>query len=130
MAMDLEKLFEYIRSDFNSKATTDPAFQQQLAGVSKKIVFSLTDGGNWYFELDNGVVPSITRQVPLVYDIKIITDTPSLIALLSGKLDPMKAMVGGKVKISGSLKDAVWLKKLMSMSKQSLAGVMKNFETR
>jgi putative sterol carrier protein len=130
MTADLEKLFEHIRSDFNRKAESDPAFQQQLAGVSKKIVFCLTDGGNWYFELDNGVVPSITRQVPMVYDIKIMTDSASLIALLSGKLDPMKAMVGGKVKVSSSLKDVVWLKKLMAMSKQSLAGVMKDFETR
>lgn len=119
--MDIPRLLECIRESFNKRAQNDPVFRKSLVGFDRIISFSLTDDTDYFMSVVNGQVPAIQKGKPLSANIKIITDKNNLINVLTGQLDPMKAMLCGKVKVSASLIDIAWLKKLIDNNKKEIA---------
>jgi len=126
---DPKKLFEFIRANFNRKVDTEPDFRALVANFNKTIFFSLEDGGRYCFSLVNGYVPEIKEGTPLRFDIKIMTNTENLLALLSGKLDPMQAMMTRKLRVSASLQDVAWLKRFLNLNKSTISNIIKDYET-
>lgn len=126
--MEMIKLFEFIRTNFNTRVERDPVFRQAVITFNKRISFSLTDDNDYSFTILNGRIPEIATGRALTYDIRIITDKEHLIELLSGKTDPMKAMITGKLKINGSLPDVAWLKRFLDMNKSTIAGIMNDYD--
>jgi len=128
---EMMKLFEFIRIKFNERADTDPIFAARVSEFSKVIVFCLDDGGSYCFTLTNGRVPAIFEANPRTpHDIKIMSNSRDLLALLSGELDPMKALLGRKVRINGGLKDIAWLKRFLEINKSTIGSVLKDYESR
>lgn len=126
---EMRELFEYIRVKFNERADDDPIFNARVSEFNKTIIFCLDEGGSYCFTLTNGRVPAIIEAGPGTrHDIKIMANTRDLLALLSGELDPMKALLGRKVRINGGLKDIAWLKKFLDLNKSTIGGVLKDYE--
>ena len=122
---EISEIIENIRTVFNNRSAKDQIFRDSLLGFEKNIAFTLTDNDSYWFQITKGTVPSINKGIPLRSDIKLISNTESLLAILSGALDPMKAMMTGKLKISGSIADVVWLKKFLEKNRDSIANLMK-----
>lgn len=126
---EMMELFEFIRTKFNERAENDPIFAARVSDFNKTIVFYLDEGGSYCFTLTNGRVPAIFEANPHTpHDIKIMSNSRDLLALLSGELDPMKALLGRKVRINGGLKDIAWLKKFLEINKSAIGNVLKDFE--
>jgi hypothetical protein len=124
---DIRRLFNFIRDGFNRKVDADPAFRQLVCGFNKSIVFVLSDNGTFNFVLRNGQVMPISEGMPLTWDIKATSDTQNLLALLSGKLDPMAAMVSRKLRISASIQDVAWLKRFLSLNRSTISCILKDY---
>jgi len=126
---EMMELFEFIRTKFNERADDDPIFAARVSDFNKTIIFCLDDGGSYCFTLTNGRVPAIFEANPRTpHDIKIMSNSRDLLALLSGELDPMKALLGRKVRINGGLKDIAWLKRFLELNKSTIGGVLRDFE--
>jgi len=125
---DMKQLFEFIREGFNKKVDTDPAFRQQVCNFNKSILFVLSDNGVFNFTIRDGHVPAITEGTPLSWNIKVMTNTPDLLALLSGKLDPTQAILSRKLRVSSSLQDLAWLKRFLALNKNAISGILKDYE--
>jgi putative sterol carrier protein len=126
--MDIPRLLECIRESFNKRSQNDPVFRKSLVGFDRIISFSLTDDTDYFMSVVNGQVPAIQKGKPRSANIKIITDKNNLIYVLTGQLDPMKAMLSGKVKVSASLIDIAWLKKLIDNNKKEIAELVRQSE--
>ena len=122
---EISEIIENIRTVFNNRSAKDQIFRDSLMGFEKTIAFTLTDNDSYWFQITKGTVPLINKGIPLRSDIKLISDTESLLAILSGTLDPMKAIMTGKLKISGTITDVVWLKKFLEKNRDSIANLMK-----
>jgi putative sterol carrier protein len=126
---DMPKLFEFIRVKFNERADTDPIFAARVSEFNKTIIFCLDDECSYCFSVTGGRVPAIFKADPTTrHDIKIMSNTKDLLALLSGELDPMKARLVRKVRINGGLKDIAWLKRFLELNKSTIGGVLRDFE--
>ena len=123
--MDIPRLLECIRENFNMRSQNDPEFRKKLAGFDRTISFSITDDENYFICIVNGHVPPIQKGNPYNSNIKIITDKNNLICILTGALDPLKAMLSGKVKVSASLPDIAFLKKLIDNNKKEIAELVR-----
>jgi len=122
---EIAEIIENIRTVFNNRSAKDQIFRDSLSGFEKTIAFTLKDNDSYWFQISKGIVPSINKGIPLRSDIKLISNTESLLAILSGALDPMKAMMTGKLKISGSIQDVVWLKKFLEKNREPIASLLK-----
>ena len=122
---EIAEIIENIRTVFNNRSAKDQIFRDSLSGFEKTIAFTLKDNDSYWFQISKGIVPSINKGIPLRFDIKLISNTESLLAILSGALDPMKAMMTGKLKISGSIQDVVWLKKFLEKNREPIASLLK-----
>jgi len=122
---EISEIIENIRTVFNNRSAKDQIFRDSLLGFEKNIAFTLTDNDSYWFQITKGTVPSINKGIPLRSDIKLISNTESLLAILSGALDPMKAMMTGKLKISGSISDVLWLKKFLERNREAISGLLK-----
>lgn len=122
---EISEIIENIRTVFNNRSAKDATFRESLKNFDRTIAFTLTDNDSYWFAISNGTVQAINKGIPLRSDIKLISDTESLIMILSGKLDAMKAMMTRRLKISGSLQDVSWLKKFLDKNKQEIAGLLK-----
>ena len=123
--VEISEIIENIRTVFNNRSAKDHAFRESLANFEKTIAFTLKDNDSYWFQITKGTVPSINKGIPLRSDIKLISNTESLLAILSGALDPMKAMMTGKLKISGSISDVLWLKKFLERNREAISGLLK-----
>jgi putative sterol carrier protein len=119
--MEISQLLECIRERFNERSQTDPEFRKSLGGFDRTISFSLSDDADYFMSVVNGKVPSIQKGKPLSANIKITTNKKNFIGILSGQLDPMKAMLSGMIKISASIQDIAWMKKLIDKNKKDIA---------
>lgn len=125
----MPKLFEFIRIKFNERADTDPIFAARVSDFNKTIVFCLDDECSYCFSVTGGRVPAIFKADPTTrHDIKIMSNTKDLLALLSGELDPMKALLSHRVRINGGVKEVLWLKKFIEMNRNTISGVLKDYE--
>jgi putative sterol carrier protein len=82
-------------------------------GIGKSIKFAFTEGGG-FVHLDlTGATPIITNEDKDA-DCTISTSVETLEKLRSGDLNPMMAVMSGKVKISGDMGVAMKLQSLFS----------------
>lgn len=119
--MEIPKLLECIRETFNTRSQNEPEFRKSIAGFDRTISFSLTDDDDYFMSVVNGLVPAIQKGKPISANIKITTNKKNFVAILSGQLDPMKAMLAGMIKVSASLQDIAWMKKLIDKNKKEIA---------
>ena len=111
MSVDLRPKLEEAIGKFNKKAAEDPKLAQELEGIKRVVLIDCNDGPKFHFTLEN------KRMTPLAdgpvdnAEVKIVSDSETLMKLLTGELKPMKAWALKKVKIDASLEDLMRLRK-------------------
>ena len=96
-------------------------FEQFQAGVEKAAENAPNMGKALKLNLDEGIIHIDMTQSPAVVtnedkeaDTTVTTTVQALDDMRTGKLNPMMAMMGGKVKIKGDMSLAMKLKDLLS----------------
>lgn len=74
-----------------------------LAGKSARFLFDFKQGRRIFVTLENGAL-TLSQEEAAAPEATILADEKDLLAMLAGKLNPMKAIMLGKVKIKGNPK--------------------------
>jgi len=93
-------------TDFNALINSLPAMvdAEEIKDLNGRIQFSLTGpgGGEWGVVLDDGKV-SVSQGAMTQPQLTMKTSTEIAEKLLGGSLNPMMAVMTGKIKISGDM---------------------------
>lgn len=107
----IEKIFskmtEYITPEVLEK--TGATFQFEVLGE---------EAGTWYVDLKNAPGKAGKGKPDFVPDATLTMDSKDFFNMLSGQLKPANAFLGGKLKISGDMRKAMKMEKLMSAMKK------------
>lgn len=104
MAVDIESLIKMLPTSFDaSKAKgVDTIIQLNVSGIK---------GGKWNVTIKNGKL-SVATGAHLAPEITLAADGADLLALANGELDPAKAFLMGKIKVTGDMTEAMNLLQL------------------
>jgi NAD(P)-dependent dehydrogenase (short-subunit alcohol dehydrogenase family)/putative sterol carrier protein len=101
-----EKIEKYITPDVLEK--TGATFQFNVSGE---------EAGTWYLDLKNAPGKAGKGKPDFTPDATLTMDSKDFFNMLSGQLKPANAFLGGKLKISGDMRKAMKMEKLMSALK-------------
>jgi len=94
-------------SDPEAATLPDAVFRFELSGDG---------GGAWTLDLRRGTTASfVTRDNSPEQDATIHVDSGDWVALTTGRMNPMRAFMGGKIRVDGDLKLAVNLPNVVNM---------------
>jgi len=96
---------------FNKKVQEDTELNKELDGVKKKVQIELSDGDWFSFILENRSIGPILMQKMDEPDIRVISDTATILGVLKKEIKPMKAWVTKKIQIKGSFQDLMRFRK-------------------
>ncbi|CAL7938954.1 unnamed protein product [Xylocopa violacea] len=107
------QIFTVIQANLNSELVkkTGAIFQFNVKG---------DEAGTWFLDLKNGEGAAGKGKPSQPPDATLTMDSQNFFAMFSGKLKPASAFVMGKLKISGDLRKALKLEKLMVNLKSKL----------
>lgn len=108
----MEELLTGAIDKFNKKVEKDEKLQKEFEGLTRKIFIEVTDGNNYHFVLDNKRITNFGEGDIESPDIKIISDTNTIVGLFNKEMGPMKALATKKLKLKGSLHDMLRIRKL------------------
>lgn len=108
----MEELLREMIEKFNEKTTKDEKLSRQLKDIVRKVQVEIEDGENYSFLLEDGKIRDFSRGNVEGPDVKIISDTATIEALLKGNIGPMKALATRRLRIKASLEDLLRLRKL------------------
>ncbi len=108
----MEEQLRSMIDKFNSKAETDEKMQKELEGVERSIVLILTDDKTYSFHIRDQRIRDFAKGELEDPDIRIVSDSQTLKALINGEMGPMKALATKKLQIKASLEDMFRLRKL------------------
>jgi len=98
---------------FNRHADRTPALREELAGLTRTIVVSLSDGDTFAVDLADGHLTNLRKEKPPRADVTIRTDSATFNGLVTKEIGPMKALVTRRLTIDGSLEDKLLFRKLL-----------------
>lgn len=82
-----------------------------IKGLNHSYRFDITGEGSWFIDVHDGVV-TVTEGSSEPADATITTSSEVFEGLVAGTQDPMRAYLGGKIRVSGNLGAALKLQKL------------------
>src|SRR5205814_8909467 len=108
--MTLANLVETMQGRFNTAAAT---------GLNKIIQWNITgeQAGIWAFHISNGTGQLIPGGVEKP-DVTFTTSAKDWISIAEGKLDPMKAFMTGKLKVTGDMMLAMKMPQFFPIEQQ------------
>lgn len=106
IAKIFSKMENYITPEVLEK--TGATFQFDVKGE---------EAGTWYLDLKNAPGKAGKGKPDFVPDATLTMDSKDFFNMLSGQLKPANAFLGGKLKISGDMRKAMKMEKLMSALK-------------
>lgn len=106
----IAKIFEKMQSYITPEVldSTLATFQFEVLGE---------EAGTWYIDLKNAPGKAGKGKPDFVPDATLTMDSKDFFNMLSGQLKPANAFLGGKLKISGDMRKAMKMEKLMSSLK-------------
>jgi putative sterol carrier protein len=87
------------------------ADSSRASDLSASYRFDIEDVGNWYVDVEKGVVTVTESQNPA--DCVIATDEPTFLAVVENEQSPMGAFMTGKIRVEGDMGLALRLKDLV-----------------
>jgi putative sterol carrier protein len=106
IATIFNKMENYITPEVIEK--TGATFQFEVLGE---------EAGTWYMDLKNAPGKAGKGKPDFEPDATLTMDSKDFFNMLSGQLKPANAFLGGKLKISGDMRKAMKMEKLMSALK-------------
>jgi putative sterol carrier protein len=100
------KIEKYITPEVLEK--TGATFQFDVVGE---------EAGTWFIDLKNAPGKAGKGKPDFIPDATLTMDSKDFFNMLSGQLKPANAFLGGKLKISGDMRKAMKMEKLMSALK-------------
>ncbi|MHA2333027.1 MAG: SCP2 sterol-binding domain-containing protein [Candidatus Hodarchaeales archaeon] len=92
----------------------DPKYQKRFADFNKTMQFNFTDveeaSCHLIFQAGTAEIKEGTAENP---DMTITTTTETIMGIMSGKISPTRAFMGGKLKAKGPMNDMLKLQALM-----------------
>ena len=107
----MKELLQSLIEKFNTRVASDPALQEELAGITKTVVIDLQDGTSYHFVLRDTRIEGPYDGTSPSADVTILTDPDTLKALIAREMGPFKAYALGKVKLKGSFEDLLRFRK-------------------
>jgi len=106
----IEKIFSKMQSYITPEVLekTGATFQFEVLGE---------EAGTWYVDLKNAPGKAGKGKPDFTPDATLTMDSKDFFNMLSGQLKPANAFLGGKLKISGDMRKAMKMEKLMSAMK-------------
>lgn len=105
--MDIQQIFENLPKNID---------MSKLGDFKGTIVFSLTGegGGDWQVNIEDSTVTTgqVTNEKPTA---KVTMDADDYKDMMSGKLNPVQAFMGGKVRVEGDLNAVMKLQSMFKM---------------
>ncbi len=107
---DVERALETIVE----KIRTDESLHRKLRGVTRTILFDLTDlGDRVTLKILEGTDAEVSRGEPEAADVVVTTDSSTLIGVIRRELNPISAYMSGRLKVKGKMSDLLKLQKIM-----------------
>ena len=84
--------------------TAENLIPEKASDVEAAVAFDLSgpEGGQWTVKIDHGTA-TVEEGIADGADATISMDGSDYVDMMTGKLNPMMAFMGGKVKVSGDL---------------------------
>ena len=84
--------------------TAENLIPEKAGDMNAAVAFDLSgpEGGQWTVKIDNGAC-TVEEGIADGADATISMDGNDYVDMMTGKLNPMMAFMGGKVKVSGDL---------------------------
>jgi len=109
-AQEIMSLLEQVASKAKERLGSE------IASWNKVFQFELSDGTNIYIEISGGDIKVVEGKHPKPTAV-LRTDPETLLKILRGELDAMKAFMFGKLKITGNVIETMKLRKLLEAAK-------------
>jgi putative sterol carrier protein len=91
----------------------DPKLKKHFADLSKTMVMTFRDLGlDMSIVFASGTASLIEGDTPNA-EMRVTTDSKTLLSILDGSLSPMRAFMGGKIKADGPARDLMRLQHLL-----------------
>ena len=92
----------------------DPDIRQSLRSFTKSVQFDCTDlDSSFVMEVGDGQVTSLQEATVEAPDIRVTTESGTLVGIASGEINAMSAYMGGKIQVNAALPDLLKLQKFL-----------------
>ena len=92
----------------------DPDMQKRLGAFTKSLQFDCTDlDTSFVIEVEDGQVTSLEEASGESPDIRVTTESDTLLGLVAGQINPMSAFMSGKIQVQAPLPDLLKLQQLL-----------------
>lgn len=94
---------------------------QQAAGVNAVIVFELSGdkGGDWTVSIHDQTC-TVINEISSPSDLSLTADGQDVLDIICGRMDPLRAYMMGKLRMTGSMGLAMELTKLFKIDRNRL----------
>ena len=108
----VEECVKRMEEGFWKRYNSQPELREKLAGKTRIIQLSLTDGHGYWFHIDDGKLASVQHGVHPRPDALVTTSKHDLLAVFNGELKVMQAYLTGRVRVKASFGDILFAKSL------------------
>ena len=112
MSNNIENVLSEKVSEFNAKINDDPNFSKMIEGKDRTITICVSDGKNYASKLENLKLDDFTTTESSDTDLVVTASSEVLEGLIKKTTSPIKAYMGGSLKVKASFSDMLLLKKL------------------
>jgi putative sterol carrier protein len=112
--VEVEELLKSVVEKFNTKVREDTALKNALKDIKRTVQIELTDGKMYKFMLNPNGITDFSEGIVKNADVRVISDTETLKALINKQIGPMKAWMTGRLRIKASFTDLAMLRKFIA----------------
>jgi len=112
MSNNIENVLSEKVSEFNAKINDDPNFAKMIEGKDRTITICVSDGKNYASKLESLKLDNFTATESSDTDLVVTASSEVLEGLIKKTTSPIKAYMGGSLKVKASFSDMLLLKRL------------------
>ena len=109
----IEEVVKRMEEGFWRKYNNNPDLREKLAGKTRIIQLSLTDGHGYWFHIIDGKLAAVQHGAHANPDATVTVSKHDLLAVFNGELKAMQAYLTGRVRVKASFGDILFAKSLI-----------------
>lgn len=114
---EIEEMIRRTIEKFHAKVESDERLQMTLKGKERSVEIALSDEETYTFTLKDKKIVNFRKGSVPNPDIRVSSNTETLLQLFRKELSPIKAYATGRLKIKASLQDMLTLKSFFDAQK-------------